>query len=276
MPLVPAGQIITPAAAAQRGVGAFNVIQLELAEAIVAGAEAADRPAILQISQNCVNYHGALAPIASACLALAKAATVPIAVHLDHAESVQLIAEALDLGIDSIMYDGSNLPDEANQASTAAVTALAHARGAWVEAELGEIGGKNGVHAPGARTKPEDAARFAAATGVDSLAVAIGSSHAMTERTASLDLELLAAIHQAVPVPLVLHGSSGVPEADLVAAIAAGMTKINIATLLSQTFTRSVRTTLAEAPELVDTRKYFRPARQAVAEAVAGLLAVIA
>jgi fructose-bisphosphate aldolase class II len=276
MPLVGPGQIIGPAAAAGRGAGAFNVIQLELAEAIVAGAESVGRPVILQISQNCVKYHGSLAPIASACLALARAAAVPVAVHLDHAESVPLIAEALDLGIDSIMYDASRLPDEANRASTAAVAALVHARGAWVEAELGEIGGKDGVHAPGARTDPDHAARFVADTGVDSLAVAVGSSHAMTTRTAALDLDLIAAIHRAVPVPLVLHGSSGVPDADLAAAIGAGMTKINVATLLSQAFTGQVRQALAADPRLVDTRKCFRPARDAVAVAVAGLLEVIA
>ncbi|MDR2372653.1 MAG: class II fructose-bisphosphate aldolase [Bifidobacteriaceae bacterium] len=276
MPLVPPAEVIRPAAAAGRGVGAFNVIQLELAEAITAGAEAAGRPVILQISQNCVKYHGALAPIASACQALARAADVPVAVHLDHAESFELIGQALDLGLDSIMYDGSKLPDDANRAATEAVAALAHARGAWVEAELGEVGGKDGAHAPGVRTDPAAAAGFVAATGVDSLAVAVGSSHAMTTRAALLDFDLIAAIHAAVPVPLVLHGSSGVADGDLAAAVRAGMTKINIATLLSQTFTGRVRAELAAAPELVDTRKYFSPAREAVAAAVAGLLGVIA
>ncbi|MDR0592219.1 MAG: class II fructose-bisphosphate aldolase [Bifidobacteriaceae bacterium] len=276
MPLVHPSEIISPAVAAGRGVGAFNVIQLELAEAIVAGGEAAGRPVVLQISQNCVKYHGALAPVAAACQALARAADVPVAVHLDHAESFELIGQALDLGVDSVMYDGSKLPDAANRAATAAVAALARARGAWVEAELGEVGGKDGVHAPGARTDPGEAARFVAETGVDSLAVAVGSSHAMTERSAKLDFGLIAAIRAAVPVPLVLHGSSGVPEADLAAAIRAGMTKINIATLLSQTFTGRVRSALAGDPALVDTRKYFAPAREAVASAVAKLLGVVA
>ncbi|MDR2567104.1 MAG: class II fructose-bisphosphate aldolase family protein [Bifidobacteriaceae bacterium] len=276
MPLVPSAEIIRPAAATAGGVGAFNVIQLELAEAIVAGGEDAGRPVILQISQNCVKYHGRLAPIARACQALARDAATPVAVHLDHAESFELIGEALDLGFDSIMYDGSKLPDQANRAATAAVAALAHARGAWVEAELGEIGGKDGVHAPGVRTDPEDAAQFVRDTGVDSLAVAVGSSHAMTSRDAKLDFELIAAIHAAVPVPLVLHGSSGVPDGDLAAAVKAGMTKINIATLLSQRFTGAVRATLDDNPTLVDTRKYFAPAREAVRAAVGGLLEVIA
>ncbi|MDR3107951.1 MAG: class II fructose-bisphosphate aldolase [Bifidobacteriaceae bacterium] len=276
MPLVHPAEIIPEAVATGHGVGAFNVIQLELAEAIVEGAEAAGRPVILQISQNCVKYHGRLAPIATACQALAAASAVPVAVHLDHAESAELIGQALALGIDSIMYDGSKLPDAANRAATAAIAALAHARGAWMEAELGEIGGKDGVHAPGVRTDPAEAAQFVRDTAVDSLAVAVGSSHAMTTRTAALDLELIAAIHRQVAVPLVLHGSSGVPDADLASAIEAGMTKINIATLLSRTFTDSVRTTLAGDERLVDTRKYFAPARAAVAAAVSALLEVIA
>jgi len=269
------GSIVANAVAAGTGVGAFNVIQLELAEAIVAGAEQAGLPVILQISENCVRYHGALAPIARACQAIARAASVDVSVHLDHAESVDLIAEALDLGIDSVMVDASKLPDEANRAVTAAVAAMCHRRGAVVEAELGEVGGKDGVHAPGARTDPDAAAEFARVTGVDALAVAVGTSHAMTERVATLDFDLIGRIHRAVPVPLVLHGSSGVSDDDLALAVASGMTKINIATLLNHTFTDSVRATLAADAGMVDTRKYFRPARDAVAQAVAHLLRVL-
>jgi len=269
------GSIVKSGAAAGIGVGAFNVIQLELAEAIVAGAEQAGAPVILQISENCVKYHGALAPIALACQAIARAAAVDVTVHLDHAESVDLIAEALDLGIDSVMIDASKLPDEANRAVTAAVVAMCHRRGVVVEAELGEVGGKDGVHAPGARTDPEAAAQFVRDTGVDALAVAVGSSHAMTQRVASLDFDLISRIHAAVPVPLVLHGSSGVPDADLARAVASGMTKINIATLLNHTFTDAVRETLVGDPGMVDTRKYFKPGRTAVAQAVANLLGVL-
>ncbi|MDR1442378.1 MAG: class II fructose-bisphosphate aldolase [Bifidobacteriaceae bacterium] len=275
MPLAHPAQVITPAAAEGRGVGAFNVIQLEIAEAIVAAAETAGRPVILQISENCVKYHGGLTPIAKACQALAMDAAVPVVVHLDHAESSELIALAFDLGFNSIMYDGSKLPDAANRASTAAIATLAHAQDAWLEAELGEIGGKDGVHAPGVRTNPADAAQFVRDTGIDTLAVAVGSSHPMTARSAELDFGLIAAIHDEVPVPLVLDGSSGVPNADLVRAVKAGMTKINIATLPSQHFSTAVRQVLMGHPDLVDTRKCFGPARAAVAEAVTTLLKVI-
>ena len=276
MPLVHPTDVIPQAARAGTGVGAFNVIQLELAEAIVGGAEQAGLPVILQISENCVRYHGALAPIATACQAIASASAVPVVVHLDHAEDVALVREALDLGFTSIMYDGSRLDDAANVATTISTAAMCHERGAWVEAEFGEIGGKDGVHAPGARTNVGQAVDFVAKTGVDSLAVAVGSSHAMTQRTATLDFDLIARLHEALPVPLVLHGSSGVPDADLARAVRAGMTKINIATLLNTVFTGSVRETLAADASMVDTRKYFKPARAAVADVVAGLLRLLA
>ena len=257
------------------GVGAFNVIQVEHAYALVRGAERAGRPVVLQISENCVRYHGSLEPIALATLAVAREAAVPVAVHLDHVESADLVAEGVALGVGSVMFDASTLPYADNVAATAAVVRHCHDEGVFVEAELGEVGGKDGVHAPGARTDPGEAAEFVAATGVDALAVAVGSSHAMTTRDAVLDLDLIAALHAAVPVPLVLHGSSGVPDDQLAAAVAAGMTKINIATHLNKVFTAEVRRVLAERESLVDTRKYLGPARDAVADEVARLLGVL-
>jgi fructose-bisphosphate aldolase class II len=173
------------------------------------------------------------------------------------------------------MYDASAEPYANNVRATAAVARWCHERGVWVEAEIGEIGGKDGVHAAGARTPPGDAARYAAATGVDALAVAVGSSHAMLTRDAVLDLDLIAQIHQAVPVPLVLHGSSGVPDGGLAAAVAAGMTKINVATQLNKAFTGAVRACLAADPVLVDPRRYGAAARDAVAAEVTRLLGVL-
>ncbi|HEY6737434.1 MAG TPA: class II fructose-bisphosphate aldolase [Actinopolymorphaceae bacterium] len=275
MPLVPTGDIVRPAAEAGRGVGAFNVIQLEHAEALVAGAERAEAPVILQISENAVKYHGALEPIAVATLAVARRSTVPVAVHLDHATKVDLVHEAVDLGFGSVMFDASVLPYEENVDETAAVVKHCHAHDVFVEAELGEVGGKDGVHAPGARTDPSEAAAFVAATGIDALAIAVGTSHAMLEKTAALDLELIAANRAAVSVPLVLHGSSGVPDDDLTRAVEAGMTKVNIATSLNQAFTTAVRAYLDENPKVVDTRKYLAPGREAVAAEVARLLGVL-
>ena len=268
--------VLTAAQQARSGLGAFNVIQLEHAEAIVAGAEAAGRPTVLQLSENAVRYHGALAPVGRAMLEIADAAAVPVVVHLDHATDLDLVAEALALGFTSVMYDGSTLPVEENLAATRGVVERAHALGVSVEAEIGEIGGKDGVHAPGVRTRPEDAAEFVAATGIDAVAVAVGSSHAMTTRTAQLDLALVSAIRDAVPVPLVLHGSSGVPDDHLREAVAAGMTKINISTHLNGTFTGRVRQALAADPALVDPRKYLGAARTATASEVERLIRLLA
>ena len=238
--------------AAQRGQGlaAFNVVLLDHAEAFIDAAQEAQLPLVLQLSQNAVAYHGGrLAPLCRA---------------------------AVDLGFTSIMYDGSVLPDDVNRATTAKMVEMAHASGVSVEAELGEVGGKNGVHDPKARTKPEDAAQFVADTGVDLLAVAVGSSHAMATRDAVLDTGLIAAIKSAVPVPLVLHGSSGVPDEGMVAAINAGMTKINVSTHLNVVFTSRIRDILLHDPGLVDPRKYVGPATGIVRDEVRRLMELYA
>jgi fructose-bisphosphate aldolase class II len=275
MPAVAMREVAGPARAAGRAVGAFNVILLEHAEAVVAGAEAAGVPVVLAVSENCVAYHGSLGPLAAACAALARAASVPVVLHLDHATSPDLVAEAAAAGFGSVMFDASALPYDRNVAATAEVTRWCHDRGLWAEAELGEIGGKDGVHSPTARTDPEAAAGYVAATGIDALAVAVGSSHAMLTRDAVLDLELIAALRAAVRVPLVLHGSSGVPDEGLAAAVSAGMTKINVATQLNKVFTAAVRDGLAVDETVADPRKYVAAGRAAIAAEVTRLLTVI-
>jgi fructose-bisphosphate aldolase class II len=273
--LTPTGEIVDAAAAAGRGVGAFNVIQLEHAEALVAGAEAAGAPVVLQISENAVRYHGSLAPIGLATLAVARQSSTKVAVHLDHAESADLVDEAVALGFTSVMFDASKLDYADNVRATAEVARRCHGAGVHVEAELGEVGGKDGVHAPGARTDPDQARQFVEATGVDALAVAVGSSHAMLTKDAALDFELIRLLREKVGVPLVLHGSSGVADPDLTRAVEAGMTKINIATHLNNAFTTAVRAYLTENPQVVDTRKYLAPGRAAVAAEVTRLLGVL-
>ena len=258
-----------------RGRAAFNVVHLETAEALAGAADDTGMPLILQISENCAAYHGALAPVAAAVSAIARASDAPIAVHLDHAVSEALALEAIDLGFGSVMFDGATLPFAENVAATRRVVEAAHAAGVLVEAELGEIGGKDGAHAPGVRTDPLEAAQFADATGVDALAVAVGSSHAMTDRTAVLDLELIARLHEAVDIPLVLHGSSGVDDENLRAAVAAGIAKVNIATQLTKQYTQAVRRALADRPALVDSRTYTRAGRDAVRAEAARLLALL-
>jgi len=264
------------AAAAGTGQGAFNVIHIETAEGLVGGAEAAGVPLILQISENCAKYHGGLEPIASAALAIARSASVPVALHLDHAESEDLALAAVDLGFGSVMYDGAHLPYEWNVEVTRRVAKYAHERGVYVEAELGKVGGKDGAHAPGVRTDPSEARDFVEATEVDALAVAVGSSHAMTERSAALDLHLITRLKSAVGKPLVLHGSSGVTDEMLVSAIGAGMTKINVSTHLNGFFTRAVREYLAANPAVVDSRKYIKAGREALVLESARMLTLFA
>jgi fructose-bisphosphate aldolase class II len=177
------------------------------------------------------------------------------------------------------MYDGGRLPYTENVAATNRAAVWAHDHGLSIEAELGYVGGKEtqvtSAHTAGVRTDPEQAADFVAATGVDALAVAVGSTHAMTSRTAAIDVELVARLRTAVPVPLVLHGSSGVPDAELAHAVAAGIVKVNVGTLLNVAYTGAVRSFLDADPDVTDPRKYLRPARERMTAAVADLLAVI-
>jgi fructose-bisphosphate aldolase, class II len=272
--LVPTSAIIDQAMRSSTGVGAFNVITLEHAEGVIAGAESVDRPVLLQISQNCVRFHGGrLMPIAAAAAAVAAEASVPVALHLDHVDDDILLRQAADAGFASVMYDASRLPYEQNVEATREAAEWAHRHGLWIEAELGEVGGKDGAHAPGARTDPDEAVRFVEATGVDALAVAVGSSHAMTTRTAALDHQLIARVRDAVPVPLVLHGSSGVPDGELRDAVRHGMVKINIGTALNVAFTGSIHTADLRVS---DPRTYLAPAREAIAHTVAHLLGVLA
>jgi fructose-bisphosphate aldolase class II len=273
----PTGELVAAAQRVGGGVAAFNVITLEHAEAIVAGAESAGHPAILQISENAVRFHGLrLGPIAAAALAVASSASVPVGLHLDHVEDFALIEQAADHGFGSVMVDASKLDYAGNVAATFRATSLLHGQGLWVESELGEVGGKDGAHAPGVRTDPDEAARYVAETSVDALAVAVGSSHAMTTRTAALDHDLIARLRAAVPVPLVLHGSSGVPDDELAKAVQGGLVKINIGTALNTAFTGAVRERLALDASVVDPRKYLTPARDAMSAVVAHLLGVVA
>jgi fructose-bisphosphate aldolase class II len=248
------------------GVVAFNVIGLEHAEAIVAGAEAERAPVILQISQNAVRYrNGAIEPIAAACRELARAASVPVALHLDHATTHELCVRAAEAGISSIMFDASTDEHARNIALTATETEWAHANGLSIEGELGVVGGKEGVvSAAETMTDPEEAVRYVAATGIDALAIAVGTEHGMTERRASLDLARIAAIRARVDVPLVLHGSSGVPAEVLAEAVRCGITKVNMATQLNAAFTGAVRAYLRAHPEDTDPRRYGEPGRSAI------------
>jgi fructose-bisphosphate aldolase class II len=281
VPLAATGDLVTAAAGARTAVAAFNIITLEHVEAVIAGAESVAAPVVLQVSENAVKFrYGRLLPLARAAAAAAERASVPVALHLDHVQSDDLLRQASAAGFSSVMYDAARLPYEENLAATRAAADWAHAQGLWIEAELGAVGGKNGeppldAHAPGARTDPAEARAFVADSGVDALAVAIGSSHAMTTRTAALDHDRLKRLTAALGVPLVLHGSSGVPDDELTAAVAGGIAKVNVGTALNIAMTGAVREFLAAHPEAVDSRKYLSVGREAMAETVARLIRVL-
>lgn len=276
MALVPTADLVKQARLDGRSIAAFNVITLEHAEGIALGAERAGLPVIMQLSQNAVKYHGSPYAIAAACTAVARQSSAHLSLHLDHITELGLVELAPALGASSVMYDGAHLPYEENVGNTAWAARWGREHGIWVEAELGEIGGKDGAHAPGVRTDPAEALQFVADTGVQALAVAVGSSHAMTAKEAALDHALIAELNDTLDVPLVLHGSSGVPDDELRRAAKEGMVKINIGTALNIAYTGATRAYLAENPAAVDPRKYMAPAREAVAEAVAAALRVVA
>jgi fructose-bisphosphate aldolase class II len=283
--LVATADLVASAAQGRSAVLAFNVITLEHAEGIAEGTERAGVPALIQVSENTVKFHGGqIAPLVSACAQIARSASTPLALHLDHFQDEALIADALktatELGVTSIMLDAAHLPYQHNIDQTRSFTHQAHRAGLWVEAELGEIGGKGKetiqAHASGARTDPAEAVAFAEQTAVDGLAVAVGSTHAMTTRDASLDIALIRELAGSVAIPLVLHGSSGVPDDQLRLAVDAGIRKINIGTALNVAYTDAVRAALSVKPTQADPRKYVTAGRRAIADTVADLCRVVA
>jgi len=274
--LATTADLLASAVAEETAVLAFNVITIEHAEGIADGVERAGVAALMQVSENTVLFHGGrIAPLVSACARIAARSSAPIAVHLDHFQDVTLITEAVetaaDLGVTSIMVDAAHLSYRDNVDRTRSFVDRAHGAGLWVEAELGAIGGKANAHAVGARTDPYEAAVFADETGVDGLAVAVGSSHAMTTRDAVLDIVLIDKLAASVGVPLVLHGSSGVPDDQLRLAVRAGIRKVNIGTALNIAYSGAVREALSANPSATDPRKYLAAARQAISDTVAGL-----
>jgi fructose-bisphosphate aldolase, class II len=280
VPLIPTSELVREACERHSAIAAFNVITLEHIEAVVRGAEEAGAPVIVQISENAVKFHaGRPIPLTRAAAALAESATVGVGLHLDHVTDMALLHQAADAGFSSAMFDAAHESYPDNVAHTAAAVRWAHDNGLWLEAELGYVGGKPdapaSAHTAGVRTDPAEARQFVAETGVDALAVAVGSSHAMTTRTATLDHDLIAALAAAVPVPLVLHGSSGVPDEDLSRAVAAGIRKINIGTALNIAYTHGVREFLDHDAKVVDPRKYLARTRTEMTGVVRHLLGTV-
>lgn len=264
---------------AQQGgwaVGAFNANTMEQAQAIVAAAQAEEAPAIIQVSHRALTYIGSgnevqgLKYIAAIGKIAAASVTVPIALHLDHGTEVEVL-QAIALGFTSVMFDGDGLSLEENTLITKRLCEIAHSSGVCMEAEVGEVpkpDGKAYDQSAIVLTQPEEAAQFAEITGIDTLAVALGSVHGLRTKQISLDLGQLSAIRNCVPIPLVLHGSSGVSDDDIKQGITMGLCKVNVATQLAQAFTGAIRDVLNTDRELVDPRGYLVAGRSAQVEAV--------
>lgn len=273
MPYVSSKELLRDARKNHYAVGAFNVENMEMMLAVLAAAEAEQSPVILQTTPSTLKYAdtGVFAAMARA---MAQRAGVPVAMHLDHGSSFELCEQAVRDGYTSVMIDGSKLPLEENIALTRRVVEMARCSNPElnVEAELGRLGGKedNVVVKEGEDiyTDPDEAVRFVAESGVDSLAVAIGTAHGFYKGKPKLDFDRLAQLRDAVPVPLVLHGSSGVPDEDVARAISLGVCKVNFATELRAAYTAAVRACLNADASVYDPKKFGNPAREAVTDLV--------
>ncbi len=248
-------------------VGAFNTNNLEITHAIIRAAEAKKAPILIQISAGAIRYAG-LDFLPMIARQAAMKASVPVAIHLDHGPSFELVMKALRVGFTSVMRDASKLPFEQNVAEVVKVVEAAHAVGVPVEAEIGKIGGAEEHVVVSERealmTDPDEAARFVEASGCDFLAVAIGNAHGFYKGEPKLDFDRLAAIREKVPVPLVLHGASGIPDEQIRKAVERGICKINIDTEIRYAFATTVRAFMAENPKQIDPRKILGPAIEAM------------
>lgn len=263
MPYVNAKQMILDAREGGYAVPAFNAENLEMVQAIIGAAEKEKSPVIVQTTSPTVNYI-TLPEAVAMVRAMAMRARIPVALHLDHCTSPDDVATAMREGYTSVMYDGSRLPYKDNAEISKRIALLAHDYGVSVECEIGTLGGKeDGVGGPSAYTDPDEAVRFARYTGVDYLAVAIGTSHGFYKGEPKLDYERLAEISDSVGVPLVLHGGSGLHDDQVKKCISLGIAKVNIATELRAAATRAVRDALKDE-SIIDPKKFMGPARDAV------------
>jgi fructose-bisphosphate aldolase class II len=266
MALTSGREVLSAARAGGYAVPAFNIFNLEMLQAALVAAEAEWAPVIVQISPRSIAYAG-LRPLAALARTLAETVPVPVVLHLDHGPGLAECQAALDEGFTSVMYDGADLPYTENVSRTRDVVAAAHTRGAAAEAELGQVGHASHEHLPGDLTDPEEAGRFVAETGVDALAVAIGTVHGMTETGAVLDIELIADLTRNVDAALVMHGSSGVGDDMLARAVAAGIRKVNLSTALQRVFMDTLRRSASVPGHETDARAVLGDARDAVMEA---------
>lgn len=266
MALVTTKQLLLDAQKGGYAVGAFNVENMEMVQAVVAAAEELRSPVIMQTTPSTVKYAN-LNYFYENVKVAAQESSVPVVIHLDHGNSFELAMQAYRTGYTSIMIDGSHEGFEDNIVLTSAVVKACHPGEVPIEAELGKVGGKEDDLDGGEGdpyTNPQEAAEFVERTGIDSLAVAIGTAHGVYKGVPKLDFSRLSEIRKAVSIPLVLHGTSGVPDEDVAECIKRGICKVNYATDLRIAFTKGINQVLKENPDTIDPKKYNAKGREEV------------
>ena len=265
--LVTTKEMLLDAQAGHYAVGAFNVESLEFVMAVIKAAEERKSPVIMQTTPGTVKYAN-LDYFAAMCKVAADAASVPVAIHLDHGDGFDRCIQAMHAGYTSVMIDGSHEPFEDNIALTASVTKVAGPLGIPVEAELGKVGGKEddgpAVEGENPYTDPDEAEEFVARTNCTSLAVGVGTAHGVYKGTPHIEQGVLKEIRSRLEIPLVLHGTSGVPDDQVAEAIANGICKVNYATELRQAFTRGFMGYMAANPECFDPKKPSKPGMEEI------------
>ncbi|NLL70940.1 MAG: class II fructose-1,6-bisphosphate aldolase [Epulopiscium sp.] len=271
--LVSGKEILQKAHKEGYAVGAFNTNNLESTKAMIQAAEEERSPIIIQTSQSAISYAG-LEEIAMIVRMLAEKASVPVALHLDHGTDWDVVMQCLRYGWTSVMFDGSKYAFEENIAITKQIVDMAHPMGVSVEAELGKIGGVEDHvvvdEKDATMTDPDEAVEFVEKTGVDYLAIAVGTAHGVYKGTPELDFDRIQTIKNRIQIPVVLHGASGVPVEDIQKAVSLGVNKINIDTELRQAFQQAIHKVVKETPDLYDPRKMLAPTTEAMKQVVKG------
>lgn len=263
MPLVTMNEILPSARNEGHGIAAFNVANLETLYGVVRAAEIEKTPLIVQVYQRLFSDERA-ALIASMTSFLAKKTTIPIALHLDHGISIEQIEKAIDIGYTSVMIDGSQLPFAENIDLTSKATEVAHKSGVSIEAEIGHVPFADGEIE---LSTVDEAVEFVEKTGVDALAVSIGTAHGFYKKAPILDIQRARDIGESIDIPMVLHGGTGVPIEQIKEAISCGVAKINIATELQNLFIRSIDVEIKKhADKFMPIDLYFRPVEEKIIE----------
>jgi fructose-bisphosphate aldolase class II len=271
MPLVSMNAFLPQAKKEGFAVGQFNVNNLEFVQAIIEAGKEERSPLIFGASEGAIRYMG-LNNVVALAKAAAEEADVPVALHLDHGSSFEVVMKCIRAGFSSVMFDGSHYPFEENIRLTKKVVEAAHAVGVSVEGELGTIGGVeddlNVSEEDAALADPEQAIRFWEETKVDAMAIAVGTAHGMYKGEPKIRYDIIEKVASQIEAPIVLHGGSGVPDESIQKAVSLGVGKINVNTENQVAMVKVVRELLDKNPDMIDPRKYLGPAREAIKETV--------